>query len=1562
MDTFANTSIKGYELRQRVGAGSFGIVYQAYQPSVRRDVAIKIVQPEYANQPEFVRRFEVEAQLVARLEHPHIVPLFDYWRDPTGAYLVMRWLPSSLRTSIARGAWSPAAAAHLLDQLAAALTIAHRDNVIHCDIKPDNVLLDEDGNGYLADFSIAKDLGLRNAPDGMLGTPDYLSPEQIRNEPLTPRTDIYSLGYVLYELLTGERAFPDATTPLDYMNKHLTTTLPLLSEHNQQVPAAVDEVLQTATAKAPAQRYGSAQRFASAFRAALPVSAPRAPRQPLADPLTDRELEVLRLMVAGDTNARISEKLYLSSATVKWYIRQIYSKLDAHSRYQAIERAQRLQLAEHADASAPPAASAEVAAPRGKAEIPLPEPVNPYKGLRAFQEADSADFFGRASLVEQFLNRLSEGGDSTRLLAVVGPSGSGKSSVVKAGLIPALRSGALPDAPQPFIADMLPGTHPLEELEAALLRIAINPLPLLLDQLREDRRGLVRAAKRILPPDAKTELFLIIDQFEEVFTLVEDETIRVHFIDNLLSAVSDQRGRVRVILTLRADFYDRPLLYPRLAEFVRSHTEVVLPLSARDMEQAIVGPAERVGVHLEAGLLATIIHDVNEQPGALPLLQYALTELFERRDGLTLTLDGYHATGGVFGALAHRADDIYASLDAREQALARQVFLRLVTLGEGTEDTRRPTLLAQLTGLDTDGGAEDVINAFAQYRLLTLDHDPLMHTPTVEIAHEALLREWVQLREWLVGSRDDVRIQRSLAHSAAEWNRAGDVSFLVSGARLAQLEAWAAETDLALTSEERAFLDASLAERAQQKSVEAERQAREEAHEKRSRNLLRILVAVFALAAVLSGGFGLSALNSRNAAAQARQKAETAEQEALRQASMGLAAQSVSELESDTPERGVLLALEALEQYPYTAQAERALAQTVTATRGYRDHFYFGSTIEALSFSSDGNVAAATSFYDALILDVDSGEETEIGDSYLDPTTRPGYVDIDWSPNGRRLAVVAAAFGSDVAEAGIVKIWDVANDELVTSWIGHEGADIWTVAWSNDSEFIVTGGADNRVRVWNASTFDELGVLSGHTDVVQAVAISPDDRYVASASSDATIRIWDVHSGETMQVLSGHLGAVNAVNWSADGSHIVSASSDGLAIIWDAESGEILQTLVGHQGALRDADWSPDGTLIATASEDGTTRVWEAASGAVISTFAGSSRALAWSPDGTKLAVGFGISGLRTWDMSQRPLRLVGHEFEILDAHWTPDGAHIVTGAFDGTARVWDSATGENTLVYRGHIVEDGPAIAGEIHISADSQWAVTHGGDNNTRVWNIETGEERFVFPIFGGNVFSPDGSKLLIFAWDQAVVIDWEKGNMLLEFDPGFDDFCFFGRMSWSLDGRYVVTPCADLGQIDIWDVEKGTHVRTVSTYDGAVMATGISPDGTRLLTTDDTGIIHIWDMESGDLLFDFKGHTAAVWDAEWSPNGQRIASADETGSVRIWEVDSGQEVNQTTVGFSPLNLNWSPDGRSLIVVGLGSNIPEIIPVWQSTEELVADAYDCCVWRELTREERQQFGLPER
>jgi serine/threonine protein kinase len=477
MEDLEGQTVKGYKLQERIGAGGFGAVYRALQSTVGREVAIKIILPGFTNHPDFIRRFEAEAQLIARLEHIHIAPLYDYWREPEGAYLVMRYLRGgNLHHALRQGPYDLESAALLLDQVSSALSLAHSNNVIHRDIKPENILLDEDGNAYLADFGIAKDIQLTDQAltdaDSIVGSPDYIAPEQARKEPVTPRTDIYSLGVVLYEVLTGQHPFPDLT-PVERLFKHLNEPVPEITSLVPEVSEAVDRVIQRATAKDPEERYPDVRSFAADFRTAAGLSVSQAGRS-LVELLTPREQEVLKLMIDGKSNREIANDLVIEIGTVKWYTRQIYRKLNVRSRVQAIVKARELNLVvDDRDLATAATASA----------LAVPEPENPYKGLRPFQVADERYFFGREELTKKLLGKL---GADNRFLAIVGPSGSGKSSLVKAGLIPALWRGELPGSERWFVVEMVPGARPLDELEIALMRIAAQQSGSLMGQLVRD--------------------------------------------------------------------------------------------------------------------------------------------------------------------------------------------------------------------------------------------------------------------------------------------------------------------------------------------------------------------------------------------------------------------------------------------------------------------------------------------------------------------------------------------------------------------------------------------------------------------------------------------------------------------------------------------------------------------------------------------------------------------------------------------------------------------------------------------------------------------------------------------------------------------------------------------------------------------------------------------------------------------------------------------------------------------------------------------------------------------
>ncbi|MFL5799187.1 MAG: extracellular solute-binding protein [Actinomycetota bacterium] len=827
--------LRGYRLLEEIGEGAFGTVHRAFQPEVGREVAVKVIGRRLADHPEFIRRFDVEAQLVARLEHPHIVPLYDYWREPDGAYLVMRYLRGgSLRQALAAGPLHTDWALRLTEQIALALASAHRQGVVHRDVKPANILFDEDGNAYLSDFGIARDLAaLEAGADRRWPSHAYLSPEEARGEEVTHLTDVYGLGIVLYESLTGRNPYADSR-PDRGLDGHAHQPLPPVHAARPELPVDVDGVVARATATDPADRYPDAPALAAAFREAL-----------------------------------------RATATV----------------------------------------------PVGEGDLR-----NPYKGLHAFHEADAGDFFGREDSVRDLVALMGGEVDGNRFLAVVGPSGSGKSSLVRAGLVPALRAGALPGSDGWFVVDMVPGAHPFEELASGLVRISVDRRPGLVQRLERDG-DLQRAAEDVLPPDG-SQLLLVIDQFEEVFSLVGDEGERASFLAGIAAAVNQPESRVRVIVTLRADFYDRPLMYSGFGDLLAGRTYAVTPLSTEELERAVAGPAEAVGARLEPNLLAEIVAEVGGRPAALPLLQYALTELFEGRTGSTLTLEAWRRVGGASGALARRAEALYGLLNDLGKEATRQLFLRLVTVGErGVENTRRRVLRTELTSLGVDRRSMDAaIDAFGARRLLAFDRDPQTRGPTVEIAHEALLREWDRFREWIESSREQLRLQAKVAAAAGEWDEAGQgEDYLLAGDRLSQVEEAMGTSSVRPTDREREYLAASRTRAQAEAAAERERRAREARLERRSVVRLRALVAVLAVASLVAASLTVVAVNRSREADRRRLEVLLNNR---RESVDRLTAGSIANLETD-PQLSLNLALHAVDQA--SDLAEPVPAATVEA-------------------------------------------------------------------------------------------------------------------------------------------------------------------------------------------------------------------------------------------------------------------------------------------------------------------------------------------------------------------------------------------------------------------------------------------------------------------------------------------------------------------------------------------------------------------------------------------------------------------------------------------------------
>ncbi|MFT7475800.1 MAG: basic membrane lipoprotein Med (substrate-binding protein (PBP1-ABC) superfamily) [Verrucomicrobiales bacterium] len=474
--------------------------------------------------------------------------------------------------------------------------------------------------------------------------------------------------------------------------------------------------------------------------------------------------------------------------------------------------------------------------------------VNPYKGLMSFEADDAPSFFGRDALIADLLRTV---GSGERLIALVGASGSGKSSVIRAGLIPALAKGAIPGSDGWLVASMMPGAHPFAELEAALLRSTIDGPPSLSEQLQDPEAGILRSVLRVLP-DERSHLVLVIDQFEELFTMVDSDELRDRFLSNLITAIDDPRRRLTVVITLRADFYAQPLEHPKFGARLGNGIINVTQLSAEELEVAAVEPAKHAGVEFEPSLLGQLIADVGNQPGALPLFQYALTELFDRRSGDSLMSSTYRAMGGIDGALQRRADEVFEDLSDDEQDAARQLFLRLVSVSEHGQRSRRRVEAREIASLGIDTVTmQATIAKLGEHRLLSFDSDRLSGAPTVEVAHESLLTAWSMLETWIDESREDLRRHASLVVALREWQLADDnPEYLLPAARLAEFRGWQQTSNLRLNVAEDEFLEAS----------EARLEAEKASNELERRHAAKGRRRLWALVAVLGGSLAVAAM------------------------------------------------------------------------------------------------------------------------------------------------------------------------------------------------------------------------------------------------------------------------------------------------------------------------------------------------------------------------------------------------------------------------------------------------------------------------------------------------------------------------------------------------------------------------------------------------------------------------------------------------------------------------------------------------------------------------------
>jgi WD40 repeat protein len=950
-------------------------------------------------------------------------------------------------------------------------------------------------------------------------------------------------------------------------------------------------------------------------------------------------------------------------------------------------------------------------------------------------------------------------------------------------------------------------------------------------------------------------------------------------------------------------------------------------MTAEELRRAIEEPAQLAGYDFEPGLVDLLLHDMTDEPGALPLLSHALLETWQRCRKRTLTLEDYHESGGVGGAIAKTAETVYNQLTPEQKAIARRIFLAVTELGEGTQDTRRRAMLTELIPrLEEKPTVEALLKTLADSRLITTSED------TVEVAHEALIRKWPALRQWLDENREGLRIHRRLLEFAQEWNKNGhDSDYLYRGLRLDQAQAWAKTHVDEMGELEHDFLKASLAERKRLADEQAE-QERRQAQIVRQRRIaigLSFGLLVLAVLAIFAFEQRSQAIEQSNVAATARGQAELdrdlavqsqqaaivaqaeAEAENRVSSSRGLAADALINLPID-PELSILLAIEAL-AITHTTQAENALhraLQTSRIERTINDHTHW---VYDIAFSPDGNYLATASFdgtakvwdlASSQVLEALSGYE-EIGltsvafnpggtllavadgegnvhlwdvtnrtQAFSQPLSIHSWIfDLTFSPDGTLLAIAST---DGTTESGTATIWNIETGQIVYT-LPHD-AWICGIGFSPGGTRLITGSYDGTVKIWDTASGRLVkSLIHDIGGEVCGVAFSPvDGTLLVTAGQDQKVKIWNINADQPLLILSEHTNTVWRVAFSPDGERLATGSFDGTAKVWDATSGRLLSTLSGHRDRLRGIAFSSDGQHLATASEDGIVKIWNVG----ISQHEDEIRRVVFSPDGMRVATASLDKTASIWDVAsgQRLRHLKGHQGPIQDVAFNPDGQRLATASDDGSVRLWDAETGR--LLYK-LSSDETPVLA--VAFSPDKTFLAA-AGMNEVTLWNVDTGQKLNTLAEHEGRIFS-------------------------LAFHP---------------DGQLLATAGEDQ-TVKLWNISTSELLHTLWHERSEIYRVAFSADGEKLATAGEDKTVKVWDVATGQKLFEISAQAERVLDVAFSKDGAYLVTASSDGTAKVWDIS--QVNNGQTLDTERLNLDHtravnslaiSPDGRRLATGG--------------------------------------------